>query len=100
MTNRVKVLLTTIALVASHVLSPGGHAETVRIDTLAALDLSEDPWGFDRTRIEFQVDGGRVQRVTNDRITRHGDVWRVGFDITFRREVMIQIYETEKETPR
>src|SRR5262245_7058174 len=94
MTNLVNKLPFVAALLAAHLLSPHVHADTIRIDTLAALDLKESDDGFDRIRIEYFVDGGKMQHV--GRNMRLGDIWNVGLGITFNREVTIKLYEKDK----
>jgi hypothetical protein len=74
-------------------LSQSTNADTIRIDTLVAYDLHEAPTDHDRIRIEYIVDGGKMQAVYRN--MHLGDVWNVGLDITFNKEVIIQLYHKE-----
>lgn len=66
---------------------------TVNIDTLKALDLSEDKYGFDRIFIRYSADGGPTQSV--GRKMRYGDEWRVDRKVRFYRTLTISVYEKE-----
>ena len=74
-------------------LSQCTYADTIQIDTLVAYDLHEAPTDHDRIRIEYIVDGRKMQAVYRN--MHLGDVWNVGLDITFNREVTIQLYHKE-----
>ena len=75
-------------------LSQRTYADTIHIDTLVAYDLHEAPTDHDKIRIEYIVDGGKMRAVYRN--MHLGEVWNVGLDITFSREVTIQLYHKEK----
>lgn len=94
MSTFLKKFLVAAVVLAIHSLSHRADADTIRIDTLVAYDLHEAPTDLDRIRIEYIVDGGKMQAVRRN--MRLGDVWNVGLDITFDREVTIQLYHKER----
>lgn len=93
MSMLLKKSLVAAVVLAMTLFSQDANADEIRISTLAAYDLHEASTDHDRIRIEYIVDGGKMQAVYRN--MHLGDAWNVGLDITFNEKVTIQLYHKE-----